>query len=126
MKSPQPHHHCVRVIFHRHGPLHHFAVVSHNNLWGKKRGVILNPWLGINMTRHIFDSQKLTKKYCARTHFASSFFPFASLFFRFALFSLRFALFSLRFALLNLKKKVRFFRFASLFCSLRFAFSILF
>jgi len=27
-------------------------------LWGKNGGVILNPWLGINMTRHIFDSQK--------------------------------------------------------------------
>jgi hypothetical protein len=40
---------------------------------------------------------------------------------RFALFSLRFALFSLRFALLNFEKKVRFVRFASLFCSLRFA-----
>jgi hypothetical protein len=35
--------------------------VAHNNLWGKNGGVILNPWLGINMTRHIFDSQKLTK-----------------------------------------------------------------
>jgi hypothetical protein len=90
------------VIFHRHGPPHHFAVVAHNNLWGKNGGVILNPWLGINMTRHIFDSQKLTKKFCARTLFDSLFFRFASLYFRFAsLYSIlkkKFALFaSLRF-----------------------------
>jgi len=52
---------------------------------------------------------------CENT-FRFAFFPL-----RFALFSLRFALFSLRFAFLNFEKKVRFVRFASLFCSLRFA-----
>jgi len=109
--------------------------------------VILNPWLGIKVrgyfwknhkrsindnfsfarTRHILDSQKLTKKFCAKTLFASLPFLFASLCFRFAspysILKIKFALFAsprffVRFASLRFLGELK--------ISLRFAFSILF
>jgi hypothetical protein len=81
-------------------------------------------------TRHIFDSQKLTKKFCAKTLFASLPFLFASLCFRFAslysILKIKFALFaSLRFFVRFAFWENKIFRFASLsqFCFGRYLYA---
>ena len=87
--------------------------------------------------RHIFNSQKLTRKFCAKTlipSFCFDFFPFVLLYVRFASLYFRFAsLYSILKKKFALFASLRFFvRFASLRfmgekkISLRFAFSILF